>query len=111
MKRLPDHVRLVLISRTEPPLKLSTLRVRQQILEIHEPDLTFTPEEIAALFSRVHGRNLTATDLAALHRQTGGWAAGLVLFAAALRVRQIRISCRFHAFWKPVPPGTIFSPL
>ncbi len=85
LKRLPDHVRLVLISRTEPPLKLSTLRVRQQILEIHEPDLTFTPEEIAALFSRVHGRNLTATDLAALHRQTGGWAAGLVLFAAALR--------------------------
>ena len=85
LKRLPDHVRLVLISRTEPPLKLSTLRVRRQVLEIHEPDLTFTPEETASLFSRIHGRDLTATDLAALQRQTDGWAAGLVLFAASLR--------------------------
>jgi ATP/maltotriose-dependent transcriptional regulator MalT len=53
LKRLPAHVRLVLISRLEPPLHLSTLQVRQQILEIHEPDLVFTREEAASFFSQI----------------------------------------------------------
>jgi ATP/maltotriose-dependent transcriptional regulator MalT/DNA-binding SARP family transcriptional activator len=85
LERLPAHVRLVLISRMEPPLQLSTLRVRQQILEIHEPDLGFTREETASFFSQIHGRGLKENELAVLHRQIGGWAAGLVLLAAALK--------------------------
>ena len=83
LERLPDHVRLVLISRTDPPLKLSSLRVRQQVLEIHEPDLVFCPDETAALFSLLHHRVPEKKTLSALYRQTCGWAAGLVLFGAA----------------------------
>ena len=85
LERLPANLRLVIISRTEPPLKLSTLRVRRQVMEIHESDLEFTPEEAGALFLQAHGRDLAAADLAILHGKTRGWAAGLVLFAAALR--------------------------
>jgi|GEM_PF-1860091 len=84
LKRLPNHVRFVLISRTDPPLKVSNLRVRQQILEIHESDLVFSLDETAALFSRIHNQEPGAKTLSALHNKTGGWAAGLILFGATL---------------------------
>ncbi len=84
LERLPGHVRFVLISRTDPPLKLSTLRVRGQILEIHESDLVFTADETTALFSRIHSQVPAPEILSAFYKQTGGWAAGLVLFRAAL---------------------------
>ncbi len=84
LERLPEHVRIVLISRTDPPLKLSSLRVRRQILEIHESELVFLPDETASLFSLVHNRVPEEKTLSALYQQTGGWAAGLVLFGATL---------------------------
>ncbi|MCG8553439.1 MAG: hypothetical protein MI799_23790 [Desulfobacterales bacterium] len=93
LKRLPYHVRLVLISRNDPPLKLSNLRVRRQILEIHEPDLAFSLDETAALFSRVHHQVPGARTLSALHARTGGWAAGLILFGAALEKEAGALPC------------------
>nr|WP_320194119.1 BTAD domain-containing putative transcriptional regulator [uncultured Desulfobacter sp.] len=93
LKRLPSHVRLVLISRTDPPLKLSNLRVRRQILEIHESDLVFSLDETAALFSRIHHQVHGAETLSALHNQTGGWAAGLILFGAALEKQAGTLPC------------------
>nr|WP_319392764.1 hypothetical protein [uncultured Desulfobacter sp.] len=93
LKRLPDHVRLILISRTDPPLKLSSLRVRRQILEIHESDLVFSLDETAALFSRVHHQVPGAQTLSALHNQTAGWAAGLILFGAALEKKGNTLHC------------------
>ncbi|WP_020587540.1 BTAD domain-containing putative transcriptional regulator [Desulfobacter curvatus] len=93
LKRLPNHVRFVLISRTDPPLKLSNLRVRQQTLEIHESDLVFSLDETAALFSRVHHQAPGAETLSALHNQTGGWAAGLILFGAALEKQGSTLPC------------------
>lgn len=93
LKRLPGHVRFVLMSRTDPPLKLSSLRVRQQILEIHESDLLFSPDETAALFSRIHNQVPEAKLLSALHNQTGGWVAGLILFGAALEKQGRALIC------------------
>ncbi|WP_321413436.1 BTAD domain-containing putative transcriptional regulator [uncultured Desulfobacter sp.] len=93
LKRLPGHVRLVLISRTDPPLKLSNLRVRRQILEIHEFDLVFSLDETAALFSRIHHQVPGTKTLSTLHSQTGGWAAGLILFGAALEKQGIPLPC------------------
>lgn len=85
MERLPRQVHLILVSRREPPIKLSTLRVRQQLLEIHEQDLAFTPLEMRALFSDIHGLDLSSAIAATVHEKTKGWAAGLILFAAAMR--------------------------
>ena len=93
LKRLPRHVRFVLMSRTDPPLKLSNLRVRQQILEIHESDLVFSTDETAALFSRIHNQVPEAKTLSALYNQTGGWAAGLILFGAALKKQGSAFPC------------------
>ena len=85
LERLAPHVHLVIISRMEPPIKLSTLRVRQQIQEIHEADLAFTLKEITQYFSLVHSMNLSSRVETAIHEKTHGWAASLILLAAALK--------------------------
>jgi LuxR family maltose regulon positive regulatory protein len=45
LEHLPKNVRLVIATRTDPPLSLSRLRVRDQVTEIRAADLRFTTEE------------------------------------------------------------------
>jgi LuxR family maltose regulon positive regulatory protein len=44
LEQLPENVDLVIASRTDPPLPLSRLRVRDQVTEIKAADLRFTSE-------------------------------------------------------------------
>ncbi len=85
---LADHVpggsRLVLAGRAEPPLRIARLRAEGRILEIGPRDLALSPGEAASLL-RAAGLDLEKRDVAALHRQTEGWAAGLYLAALYLR--------------------------
>lgn len=84
----PSQLHLVVTSRFDPPLPLSRLRVRQQILELRAADLRFTAEEAAALLHRVWGLSVSAEQAASLKERTEGWAAGLQL--AALALQQLR---------------------
>jgi LuxR family transcriptional regulator, maltose regulon positive regulatory protein len=85
---LADHVpagsRLVLAGRAEPPLRIARLRAEGRILEIGPRDLALSLGEAASLL-RAAGLALENGDVAALHRQTEGWAAGLYLAALYLR--------------------------
>jgi LuxR family transcriptional regulator, maltose regulon positive regulatory protein len=85
---LVDHVpggsRLVLAGRAEPPLRMARLRAEGRILEIGPRDLALSLGEAASLL-RAAGLVLEKRDVAALHRQTEGWAAGLYLAALYLR--------------------------
>ena len=85
---LADHVpagsRLVLAGRDEPPVRVARLRAEGRITEIGPGDLSLTPEE-AALVLREAGAAVDADGVAALHRRTEGWPAGLYLAALALR--------------------------
>ena len=85
---LADHVpagsRLVLAGRAEPPLRIARLRTEGRILEIGPRDLALSIGEAASLL-RAAGLALENGDVAALHRQTEGWAAGLYLAALYLR--------------------------
>jgi LuxR family transcriptional regulator, maltose regulon positive regulatory protein len=85
---LADHVpegsRLVLAGRAEPPLRIARLRAEGRILEIGPRDLALSHGEAASLL-RDAGLMLAETDVAALYRQTEGWAAGLYLAALYLR--------------------------
>ncbi|NTW02937.1 MAG: helix-turn-helix transcriptional regulator, partial [Oscillochloris sp.] len=47
IEHLPQTVRLVIISRSEPPLPLARLRVRGQLAELRATDLRFSPAETA----------------------------------------------------------------
>src|SRR5215471_12601696 len=85
VERLPPGLRLVLASRTGPPLPLARLRARGQLAELGEADLRFTPSETAAFVREATGLDLPAASVAALQDRTEGWAAGVQLAALALR--------------------------
>jgi LuxR family transcriptional regulator, maltose regulon positive regulatory protein len=81
---LPAGSRLVLASRTRPPLRVARLRAEGKITEIGPRELSLTAEEASSLL-RNAGLTLGAEDVAVLHRRTEGWPAGLYLAALYLR--------------------------
>jgi LuxR family transcriptional regulator, maltose regulon positive regulatory protein len=87
VERLPATVRLVLSTRSDPPLPLARLRARRELLEIRTDDLRFLDVEAADLLTDILGLDLTATEVELLSRRTEGWAAGLCLAALSLAGR------------------------
>jgi LuxR family maltose regulon positive regulatory protein len=85
LEHLPASLRLVVASRTDPPLPLARLRARGQLAELREADLRFTCEEAAELLGATVGRELPAAVVGALTDRTEGWVAGLQLAAQLLR--------------------------
>lgn len=83
LHRAPANLRLVIVSRTDPPLSLHRLNVEGQLTEIRTPELAFTVPEAATLLE-LAGVGLTTAQVTALHERTEGWAAGLRLAALSL---------------------------
>ena len=77
----PDHVSLIIATRTDPSFRLSRLRVRGQLTEIRAADLRFDPEEASELLAT---DVLDGEMIRELCDRTEGWAAGLVLAALSL---------------------------
>jgi LuxR family maltose regulon positive regulatory protein len=99
LDHLPEQMHLILASRIDPPLPLSRLRVRRQMLDIRIVDLRFTPEEAADFLKEVMGLELSAEDIATLEARTEGWIAGLQLAALSLQGRsQAGIAAFLSAF-------------
>src|SRR5215467_2696588 len=87
-EHLPPGLRLVLASRSDPPLPLGRLRARGQLAELRAAELRFTADEAAALLQQAAegaGTALSDADVAALTARTEGWAAGLQLAGLSLR--------------------------
>ena len=82
---LPPQVTLAMTTRADPPLPLSRLRARGELLELRTAELRFTTEEADAFLNDVMGLHLDATQVAALEARTEGWAAGLQLAALSVR--------------------------
>jgi ATP/maltotriose-dependent transcriptional regulator MalT len=87
LDHLPEQMHVFLASRIDPPLPLSRLRVRRQMLDIRAADLRFAPEEAAAFLQEIMGLELSAEDIAILEARTEGWIAGLQLAALSLQGR------------------------
>lgn len=85
LERLPSSVHMVIISRMEPKLRVSRLRVMQEVLEINEDDLQFTAPEIEELYSCLFDIPVSGEDIETLYEKTSGWAASLVLFYYILK--------------------------
>ena len=86
MRHTAPLLRLVLISRWDPPMPTHRYRLAGRLLEIRSADLAFTAKESAKLLS-LHGVHLSPAKLTSLLEHTEGWAAGLRLFAMALQDR------------------------
>ena len=84
LEHLPPQLRLVIISRVDPPLPLMRLRAHGELTELRAADLCFTTDEVATFFNQLLGLRLATDEVAALAARTEGWIAGLVLAAHAL---------------------------
>jgi LuxR family maltose regulon positive regulatory protein len=82
LQDLPERLRFVLVSRTEPAIPLHRLRAGGHLTEIRAGDLAFRLDEARELLA-LQGRRPPAAELAALVRRSGGWGAGLRLGGAA----------------------------
>ncbi|MGZ4278173.1 MAG: LuxR C-terminal-related transcriptional regulator [Solirubrobacteraceae bacterium] len=79
----PPALRLVIVTRADPPIGLGRLRLDGRLTEIRAANLNFSLDEAGALFGAL-GVVLAPEDLATLWRRTEGWAAALRLAAVSL---------------------------
>ena len=61
LDHLPSQMRLVMLTRADPPLPLARLRARDQLTEIRAADLRFTVAESAAFLNRMSFMNPQST--------------------------------------------------
>jgi LuxR family transcriptional regulator, maltose regulon positive regulatory protein len=87
LDHMPPRLRLVMSSRSDPPLPLARLRGGGQLAELRATDLRFNPDETSALLRDAWGLDLTPRAIAALDARTEGWGVGLQLAALSLRER------------------------
>ena len=80
----PRCLQYVIGTRQDPGLRLSSLRVRCQLLELGAEQLQFDAAEAAQFYRSRLGRDLPATDLQTLLTKTEGWPAALELAALVL---------------------------
>jgi LuxR family transcriptional regulator, maltose regulon positive regulatory protein len=88
IEHLPPQLRLVIATRTDPPLPLTRLRARGELTELRAADLRFTLDEVSAFLCDTRGIALASDQIAALDAHTEGWIAGLQLAALAMRGRR-----------------------
>lgn len=84
LKRQPEVLHLIIITREDPPFSLPKMRVQGQITEIRERDLRFTTSEAQAFLEKTMRLELSAQDIDKLEERTEGWAAGMQLAALAM---------------------------
>jgi LuxR family maltose regulon positive regulatory protein len=84
IERIPPPMHVMLLSRSDPPIPLSRLRVRNQVIEIRAEQLRFTFKEITQFLTEAMALNLSSDDIAALEVRTEGWIAGLQLAAISM---------------------------
>jgi LuxR family maltose regulon positive regulatory protein len=84
LRHPPRTLHLVLISRLNPPLKLSRLRARGQMVEIRVQDMRFTEAETSAFVRKTMGASVDQATAALLQEKTEGWVTGLRLSILSL---------------------------
>ncbi len=97
LRYLPVTLHLTLLTRFDPPLRLGSLRIAQQITEVRAGDLRFGPEETNLFFERRLARVMSSDRTGemtsekvykmaeTLHARTDGWIAGLELASISLQ--------------------------
>ena len=81
----PSNVHVMIVTRLDPPLPLSRLRVQKQITEVRAAELRFSVAEAALFFERALGMPLAAEIVQSLDERAEGWIAGLRLAALSLQ--------------------------
>jgi LuxR family maltose regulon positive regulatory protein len=83
LRNVGSGLRVVVSSRTDPPLRLHRYRLAGELAEIRASDLAFNLAEARLLMAQYRGK-ISADSLECLMRRTEGWAAGLRLAAISM---------------------------
>jgi len=81
----PQDLHLILLTRSDPPLALASLRGSGKIAEVRHQDLRFVIDEAAELLTNNADLRLTTAQVEAIRSNVEGWAVGLKLVALACR--------------------------
>jgi LuxR family maltose regulon positive regulatory protein len=81
---LPPGARMVVSSRTLPPLRVARRRAAGTLLEIGPQELAFQGDEPELLLNGALGLGLAPAQIAAIDKRVEGWPAGLALAASSL---------------------------
>jgi LuxR family maltose regulon positive regulatory protein len=87
LEHLPAPLRLVIATRSDPPLPLATMRARGELLEVRAADLRFTAAEATSYLNGAMDLTLGAADIDVLEARTEGWIAALQLAALSMQGR------------------------
>jgi LuxR family transcriptional regulator, maltose regulon positive regulatory protein len=82
---VPPAVRIVVVSRTQPRLRLARRRALGTVADVDAPQLLFDDAETERLLNGSLAVGLDVGQLATVHQSVEGWPAGLGLVATALR--------------------------
>jgi len=88
LERLPPNAHIVISGRVDPPITISRLRARDQMIEIRPHDLRFIESEGRIFLNDVSDLDLSPEDIAALLSRTEGWITGLKLAALSMQGRK-----------------------
>ena len=107
----PDWLHILLSGR--PVINLPTLsrwRAQGEVLVIDQTTLTFTPTEIASLFAKHYGLELSNEEVDALFTYTEGWAIALQLTWQSIR-SQSPMAIEFPLRWQTDSLDALFDML
>jgi LuxR family maltose regulon positive regulatory protein len=90
LEHIPPTLRLLIITRSEPPLALARLRASGELCELLANDLRFSEEETSTFLQQILTSSLDNETLQRIDHQVAGWPAGLRLLALTLARRQAR---------------------
>jgi ATP/maltotriose-dependent transcriptional regulator MalT/DNA-binding SARP family transcriptional activator len=76
---VPEHVSVIVLSRTAPPPALSQLQVQRKVASIDEEALRLRPGELKQLAAIQSPAKPTREELQTLQARTNGWVAGALL--------------------------------
>lgn len=82
---LPAGARIVVASRTRPPLRLARRRAARDVADLGPVELAFDNEETERLLNRSLRLRLAPGQVEAIRARVEGWPAGLSLVASMLR--------------------------
>jgi LuxR family maltose regulon positive regulatory protein len=85
VEHLPAQLRVVLSTRVDPPIPLSRLRARSQLLEVRTEQLRCTDTEVADFLRKIVGVELSGAEVEQVASRTGGWLASLQMLDLSLQ--------------------------
>ena len=85
LEHQPPQLHLVILTRIDPPLPLSRLRARNQMIEIRGNNLHFLVDEADVFLNGIMKLDLTIDEIVLVKARTEGWIAGLQLAALSLQ--------------------------